>query len=92
MIESFEPNWASPPGDTIEDLLDERGWTRAELAERMGFTRKHVNELLKGRAAITPEAASRLSTVLGAPVRFWLTREAHYRAALERQQQLGALK
>lgn len=92
MTETFEPNWVSPPGDTVEDLLEERGWSHAELAERTGFTRKHVNELLKGRATITPEAASRLSTVLGGPVRFWLTREAHYRAALERQQQLDALK
>ncbi|HEV7667029.1 MAG TPA: helix-turn-helix domain-containing protein [Thermoanaerobaculia bacterium] len=87
MIESrtFNPDWISPPGDTIEDLLEERNWTQAELAKRTGFTPKHVNELVKGKATLTPDAARRLSSVLGAPVEFWLVREAKYQAALERQ-------
>ncbi len=87
MIEDrmFHPDWVSPPGDTIEDLLEERNWTQAELAKRTGFTAKHVNELVKGKAALTPDAAGRLSSVLGAPVEFWLVREAKYQAALERQ-------
>jgi HTH-type transcriptional regulator/antitoxin HigA len=87
-VASFTPDWVSPPGDTIEDLLEERGWTQSEFAERVGFTRKHVNDLLKGRSTITPEAASRLSTVLGGPVQFWLTREAQYQAAVERKRSM----
>lgn len=87
---TFRPDWLSPPGDTIEDLLDERGWTQADLSERTGFTRKHVNDLVKARASITPDAASRLSAVLGAPVEFWLTREAQYQAALEQRRSLEA--
>lgn len=88
----FTPDWVSPPGDTIADLLDERGWTQVEFAERTGFTRKHVNDLVKGRASITGDAASRLSTTLGAPVEFWLTREAQYQAAVERRRSLDALR
>ncbi len=75
----------SAPGETIEDLLEEQGWTQAEFADRTGFTRKHVNDLVKGRATITPDAALRLEAVLGASADFWLTREAHYREALERR-------
>jgi HTH-type transcriptional regulator / antitoxin HigA len=30
----FSPDWVSPPGDTIADVLQERDWTQAELAER----------------------------------------------------------
>ena len=86
-VGTFDPDWISPPGDTIEDLLEERNWTQAELAKRTGFTTKHVNELVKGKAALTPDAARRLSSVLGAPVEFWLVREAKYQAALERQRQ-----
>ncbi|NJK32154.1 MAG: helix-turn-helix domain-containing protein [Deltaproteobacteria bacterium] len=82
-VSDFSPDWISPPGDTIEDLLEEKGWTKAEFAERTGFTSKHVNELVKGRAALTPDAADRLSRVLGSTAKFWLTREAQYRAALE---------
>jgi HTH-type transcriptional regulator/antitoxin HigA len=82
---NFRPNWISPPGETIEDLLEERGWTKAELAKRLGVTPKHVNELAKGRAPITPDTAERLSRVLGSTSQFWLVREARYQAALERR-------
>ncbi len=91
-VQAFAPDWISPPGETIDDLLDERHWTQAELAERAGFTRKHVNDLIKGRATITAETAGRLDRVLGGTSQFWLTREAQYRAALERRQNLKALQ
>lgn len=82
---TFAPDWVSPPGDTIADLLEERGWTHSELAERTGFTPKHVNALLKGAATISPDAAERLARVLGSTPDFWLVREAHYQAAIERR-------
>jgi hypothetical protein len=27
---SFNADWASPPGDLIEEVLEERGWSRAD--------------------------------------------------------------
>lgn len=81
---SFNPDWASPPGDTISDLVEERGWTQAELAERLGYTTKHVSQLVNGKAALTQDAALRLERVLGGPAQFWLTREAQYRAQCAR--------
>ena len=80
----FAPDWASPPGDTIADLIEERGWTPAELAERMGYSAKHVNHLVHGKAALTEDAASRLASVLGASAHFWLAREARYRGRVAR--------
>lgn len=88
----FNPDWVSPPGDTIEDLLSERGWTQAEFAIRTGFTKKHVNDLVRGRAAITPEAAMRLERVLDAPADFWLRRESRYREALQRRRAADRLQ
>ena len=76
---SFAPDWASPPGDTIVDLIEERGWTQAELAERLGYSAKHVNRLVQGKVALTEDAALRLEPVLVASAGFWLTREARYR-------------
>jgi len=75
----FAPDWVSPPGDTIIDLVDEREWTQAQLAERLGYSLKHVNQLIKGKVPLTEDAAIRLESVLGAPVGFWLKREAQYR-------------
>lgn len=75
----FAPNWVSPPGDTILDLLEERAWTQQQLADRLGYTPKHVNQLIKAKVPLTEDAAIRLQNVLGASVGFWLTREAQYR-------------
>lgn len=82
---TFQPTWVSPPGETIEDLLEENGWTQSEFAQRMGFTPKHVNDLIKGRSTISAEAAARLARVLGSTPQFWLNRDAQYRVALERE-------
>lgn len=82
----FAPDWVSPPGDTIADVLEERGWTQTELARRLGYTEKHVSQLINGKAAITEDTASRLERVLGSTAGFWLRKEATYRERLERQQ------
>lgn len=83
--------WISPPGDTMSDLLEERGWSRVDFAKRLGVTPKHVNELLKGRAPIHAEQALLLSRVLGSTPEFWLQREANYRAGLARLESLSTL-
>ena len=80
----FAPDWASPPGDTVADLIEERGLTPAEFAARMGYSAKYVNHLVQGKAALTEDAALRLEPVLGASADFWLTREARYRGCVER--------
>lgn len=75
----FAPDWVSPPGDTILDLLEEREWTQNQLAERLGYSSKHVSQLINGKVPLTEDAAIRLQNVFGAPVGFWLKREAKYR-------------
>ena len=80
----FTPDWVSPPGDTILDMIDERGWTQADLAARLGFSPKHVNQVIKGKAPLTEEAALRLAQVLGTSAGFWLMREARYRERVVR--------
>ncbi len=87
----FAPDWLSPPGDTIADVLDERGWSQAEFAQRIGYTPKHVNQLLHGKASISEDTALRLERVLGSTARFWLQREAEYREALARRAEAIAL-
>ncbi len=81
---NFQPDWVSPPGDTISDLMEERDWNQIELAQRLGFTTKHLNQLIKGKASLSEDAALRLERVLGSTARFWLNREAIYRERLAR--------
>jgi len=87
----FAPDWVAVPGDSISDLLEERGWTQVDLATRTGFTAKHVNLLLKGNAPITEETALKLERVLGSTARFWLNLEAQYREHLARKKSIKGL-
>jgi HTH-type transcriptional regulator/antitoxin HigA len=82
----FSPDWVSPPGDTILDLIEEKGWTQAELSVRLGYSPKHVNQLIKGKVPLSEEAAIKLELVLGSTVGFWLSREAKYRERMARQE------
>ncbi|MTJ08668.1 HigA family addiction module antitoxin [Anabaena sp. UHCC 0204] len=81
---SFTPDWVSPPGDTIADLLEELNWTEAQLAEQLGFAANHVSLLINGKAAINEEIALKLERILGSTAAFWLNREAQYQAGLTR--------
>jgi HTH-type transcriptional regulator/antitoxin HigA len=90
-LAGFNADWASPPGDLIEEVLEEFGWSRAQLAQRLDFSAKHVNALLKGRAPITADSAERLERVLGHDAGFWLRLEANYQQDLVRLQQLDQL-
>ncbi len=91
-LSDFAPDWIVTPGDTIADLIEERGWTKAELAQRTGFTAKHINQLLKGAASITQDTALKLEKVLGSTARFWLNLEAQYREQLARKADVFALE
>lgn len=88
----FQPEWVSPPGDTIADLLEERGWTQAELADRTGYSTKYINQLIKGKVPLSGESALKLESVFGAPARFWMTREAQYQEDLERKKAIAAFE
>ena len=80
----YAPDTVTPPGETLEEVLIERGMTQAELATRTGRPTKTINEIMKGKAAITPETALQFELVLGIPSSFWTAREQLYREALAR--------
>lgn len=84
IVRAFTPDWVSPPGSTVADLIEERGWTQQDLALRSGFTTMHISLLINGNAPITKDTAVKLERVLGSTIRFWMTREAQYREELAR--------
>ena len=78
----FKPDWASPPGETIAEFIEERNWKQKELAARLDISDKHLNQLIKGKVALTPDMARRLALVLGPTEDFWIKMEAIYREQL----------
>lgn len=81
----YAPENVSAPGETLLEVLDVRGMSQAGLAERTGRPTKTINEIIKGKAAITPETALQLELVLGIPAGFWIAREQQYRESLARE-------
>ncbi|WP_081689844.1 HigA family addiction module antitoxin [Leifsonia xyli] len=77
-------NYAVAPGEFIQEWLEEGGVSQQALADRMGCSRKQVNEIINGRAPITNDSAIRLERVVGIPADSWLRYEAAYRSDLAR--------
>lgn len=88
----YVPDFAVPPGETLAELLNANGMTQVELARRMGRPLKTINEIVQGRAAITPATALQLEHVLGLPASFWNARERSFREALARLEEQTRLE
>jgi HTH-type transcriptional regulator/antitoxin HigA len=73
---------AIPPGETIRELLEERGMSQKEFAARMGFSEKHVSNLINGKTELTHDTAQKLALVFDCPARFWNNLELQYREDL----------
>ncbi|WP_242031052.1 HigA family addiction module antitoxin [Anabaena sp. FACHB-1237] len=82
----------TPITPSVADVLEERDWTQAELAERLGYSTKHISLLINGKAPINEETALKLERVLGSTAGFWLRREAQYRAALAKKEEESRLQ
>ena len=91
IMHPYEPDFVTPPGEILEEKLQDLGMSQAELAERIGRTKKTVNEIIKAKAPLLPETAIQLERVLGIPARFWTTAEANYRQFLARQDEARRL-
>lgn len=89
---AYEPDYAIPPGESLAEILEGSGMTQVELATRTGLSPKHVNQIVKGIAPITPETALSLEKVTGVPARTWNSLEATYRSLVSRQDEEVSLK
>ena len=87
----YLPDEVSLPGETLQEVLSERGMSQSDLANRMGRPLKTINEIVKGKAAITPETAIQLEHVLDIPASFWISREQQYRESIARNKDKAAI-
>lgn len=68
------------PGETIADVLEDRGITQAELAARTGVSAAYVSKVITGSKGISSKFAMALEYALGVPKSFWLNLQANYEA------------
>lgn len=69
---------AIPPGETLAEELETRGWSQSELARRMGRPVQAINEIIRGVKQITAETALQLGHVLGTSAELWMRLEGNY--------------
>ncbi len=79
--ETFEPDYAIPPGEILAEYLGALGMSQRDLAARTGLTPKTINEIVQAKAPITAETAIKLERVVGRPAHFWQNLESLYQEA-----------
>lgn len=80
----WQRDWAVTPGEILQEALEERDMSQSELARRMGRPIKTINEIVRGKAAITPDTAIQLERALGVSATLWNNLETAYREHLAR--------
>ncbi len=75
-----------PPGEYLQEFMDGKGWTQDDLARVTGRTRQHINRLLQGKTAITPETAHELATAFGTSAEVWMNLQVSYELSLAAQE------
>jgi addiction module HigA family antidote len=67
------------PGEILlEEFLEPKGSTQAAFAEKIGWTKTRLNELIKGKRGITAAAALDLADALGTSPKLWMNLQATY--------------
>lgn len=66
------------PGETLEEILEDRGMSQKELAIRTGVTEKHVSTVIRGKKNISVAYARKLEYALGIPASFWMNLQSNY--------------
>jgi addiction module HigA family antidote len=72
---------ASPihPGEVLrEDFLVPLGLSEYRLAKDIGVPPRRINEIVKGKRAVTADTAVRLARYFGWPAEVWLNLQATY--------------
>ena len=69
---------AFAPGEYISEELEARGWSQLDLAEILGRPPQAVNEVIKGKRAITPDTARGLADAFSTSAQVWLNLQSAY--------------
>jgi HTH-type transcriptional regulator/antitoxin HigA len=66
------------PGVTLSATLKALEISQAELARRTGLSTKHINQIIQGKAGISPPVAIKLEFLTGVPAKFWNALDARF--------------
>lgn len=81
--DTFNPNWAVAPGNTIHDLLVDKKISVETFANNIQSSVEFVGRLIDGKESISEDLAIKLSFHLGGSTNFWKNRHLQYQQSLE---------
>ncbi|MGD0499926.1 MAG: HigA family addiction module antitoxin [Bryobacteraceae bacterium] len=77
------------PGRIVrQDCIEPLGLTITGTAKALGVTRQALNNLVNGKAGISPEMAVRVAKAFGGSPEMWLRLQANYDLARVRQDEI----
>ena len=72
------------PGETLAEVLEERGITCAELADRTGFPIMYIRNVIAGKDDISEDFAKSLEQTLDISHSFWRNLQVNYITEINR--------
>lgn len=75
---AFFPSIVFPPGDTLDEKLQEMGMSYREFAFRIGKSEATIVSIIGGTVAITAALAVDFENVTKIPTHFWLNHQRSY--------------
>ncbi|MGD0815540.1 MAG: HigA family addiction module antitoxin [Verrucomicrobiota bacterium] len=80
------------PGEILDkEFLEPMQITQYRLARDIGVPPRRINEIVKGRRAITADTALRLGRYFGMSPEFWLNLQSHHDLEQEQERLAGRL-
>ena len=76
---------ASPGRFIHRDILKAHGLSQQTLADRLGVSRKTINELVVGKRGISADMAIRLERLTGQSAMFWLNLQSQFELSKAQQ-------
>ncbi|MEX0724538.1 MAG: HigA family addiction module antitoxin [Gracilimonas sp.] len=76
----------------LEEYLEPLNVSQREFARRISVSPNRVNEIIRGRRAVTGDTALRFSIALGTSAEMWLGLQAHYDLEKARQAMTDEVK
>ena len=79
------------PGETLKEILEDRGMSQLELSQRTGVTAKHISTIINGEKNISVSFAKKLEYALGIEATFWINLQTNYDKELIEYEELNSI-
>ena len=81
-MNGLSPEFIIHPGETLKEMLQDRGMTQRELAIRTGVKEPHISGIVNCQKPISSAFAKKLEYALGVDASFWINLQANYEKEL----------